>query len=252
MKKIIVAAVTLACTSAFAQGPHAMPGPAKGGADRVLLVAPDKMPLPPPPGQLHQLQRSAMIKAEDGFSTVKKSPEQVCKFMNELAVIKGRQSTAAEAAAFVETVKSGKPIPTTPIVVNSAGDLKVGFHAVAVRSGKLIGATPQGTIINGKWTGIERYFHIEGSGYWRVSETDLAASGGMFYLNKAAVNTTVAGKPAISIVLTDDQGQRLEEVLWVNGGTLYKVTYAPDQHAGHDGKKINSAISAVSLAAELQ
>lgn len=251
MKNLICAAATLAYSSAFAQAPQAMPGPAKGSADRVLLVGADQMPLPPPAG-LRSMQNMSM-RAEDGFSTVDKSPEQVRQFMDDLELVKRHQSSAAEATAFAEALKSGKAIPTAPVVVTSLGDLKLGLSPATVRSGKLIGAAPQGTIVNGKWTGVERYFHIEGGGYSRVSETDMAASGGMFYMNKAAVNTTMGGKPAISVVLTDEQGQRVEEVLWVNGGKLYKVTYAPDQQTGRYGKmKMNSAISAVSLATELQ
>jgi hypothetical protein len=173
--------------------------------------------------------------------------------MNDLEVVKGHQQSAAEATAFAETLKSGEATPTAPTVVKSPGDLKLGFSAATVRSGKLIGAAPQGRIVNGKWTGVARHLHIEGGGYSRVSETDMAAAGGMFYMNKAAVNTTVAGKPAISVIFTDDQGQRVEEVLWVNGGKLYKVTYAPDQQTGRYGKmKTNPTVSAVSLAMEIQ
>jgi hypothetical protein len=75
----------------------------------------------------------------------------------------------------------------------------------------------------------------------------------MFYMNKAAVNTTVAGKPAISMVFTDDQGRRVEEVLWVNGPKLYTVTYAPNLQSGRYGMtKANTAISAFALATELR
>ncbi len=139
------------------------------------------------------------------------------------------------------------------MVVKSLADLKVGFSTAAVRSGSLIGAVPQGTVINGAWTGVERYFHIEGAGFSRVSETDMAATGGMFYMNKAAVNTTIAGKSAISAVFTDDSGQRIEEVLWVDGGKLNKVTFAPDmQNARYGLTKANSRVSAFSLASELR
>lgn len=238
MKKIICTAA-LACAGAFAQAPGAMPGPAKGGNDRVLLLDAHQMPLPPPPAELLKMQGKSMMKAEDGFSVLDKAPERVRQFMNELEVVKGRQS--------------GKAPPTTPMVVNSLGDLKLGVSTAAVRSGKLIGAVPQGTIINGAWTGVERYFHIEGAGFSRVSETNMAASGGMFYMNKAAVNTSVAGKPAISAVFTDDGGRRIEEVLWVDGGKLNKVTFAPDmRNTRHGLTKTNASMSAFSLASELR
>ena len=158
------------------------------------------------------MQSLSRMTADDGFSTLNNDPEHVRQFLNDLEIVKTNNSTGQEAAAFAEAIKSGKAIPTAPIVVKSLEDIKLGFSTVNVRSGKLIGAAPQGTIVNGGWTGVERYFHIAGSGYSRISETDLAASGGMFYMNKAAVNTTVAGKPAISVVMTDGQGNRVEEV----------------------------------------
>ena len=107
-------------------------------------------------------------------------------------------------------MNDGKEMPTAPLVVKNITDLKVGFTPSTVRTGKLIGAAPQGTMVNGAWTGIERYFELAG-GYSRVSETDMAASGDMFFMNKAAINTTVSGKPAISMVYTDDRGVRVEE-----------------------------------------
>lgn len=253
MKKLFCTAATFACASAFAQAPQPMPGPAKGSTDRVLLVGASQMPLPPPAAELRKMQNMSTMKAEDGFSTVDKSPEHVRQFMNDLELVKRTQSNAEDATAFVEALKSGKAPPTAPVIVKSLGDLKLGFSTAAVRSGRLIGVAPQGTVLNGKWTGVERYFHIEGGGYSRVSETDLAASGGMFYMNKAAVNTSVDGKPAISVVMTDELGHRVEEILWVSGRKLYKVTYAPDQQPGRYGKmKSNLAVSAVSLALELR
>jgi hypothetical protein len=103
-------------------------------------------------------------------------------------------------------------------------------------------------MVNGTWTGVERYFRIEGCGYMRVYESDLAASNGMVFMLKSAINTTVAGKPDIS-----DHGQRIEEVAWGVGAMQYTVTYAPDQQSGRYGMmKTNPAVSAFSLATELQ
>ena len=179
MKKIIcAAAAAFACTGAFAQAPDVMPGPAKGSNDRVLLLGAHQMPLPPPPAELLKMQSMSKMKAEDGFSLVDKAPERVRRFMNDLDVVKGHQSSAAEAGAFAETLKSGKAIPTAPMV---------------------------------------------------------------------------SGKSAISAVFTDDSGQRIEEVRWVDGGKLNKVTFAPDMQNARDGlTKTNSSVSAFSLASELR
>lgn len=77
MKKIICAAAAFACAGAFAQAPVAMPGPAKGSTDRVLLVSGNQMPLPPPPAELSKMQNISVLKAEDGVSTVDKWGEAV-------------------------------------------------------------------------------------------------------------------------------------------------------------------------------
>ena len=253
MNKIICATAAFVYANAVAHAPEAVPGPAKGSADRMLVIGANQMPLLPPAAELRKMQNMSTIKADDGFSPVDDDPERVRQFMNDLETVKSHQSSAAEATAFAEALTSGKAIATAPVTVANLNDLKLGFSAAAVRSGRLIGASPQGTLVNGAWTGVERYFRIEGSGYSRVSETDMAASGGMFYMNKGAVNTTVAGKPAISIVFRGEQGRTVEEVLWVNGGKLYKVTYAPDLQAGRNGMmKANSAVSATSLATELR
>jgi hypothetical protein len=194
-----------------------------------------------------------MAKADDGFSNTSIAPDRVRQFFNNLEIVKGQTTSAREAEGFAEMMISGKGMPTAPIVVNKLTDLKIGFVPANVRTGRLIGASPQGTIVNGAWTGVERYFEIEGGGYSRISETDMAASGGMFYMNKTAVNATVAGKPAISMVFTDDQGRRIEEVLWVEGRKLYVVTYAPTLQSGRYGMmKANTAISAFALATELK
>jgi hypothetical protein len=250
MKSICCIALALASTAAFAQSPPAWPGPS--GKDHVQLVGLGQMPLPLPASELRRLH-APMAKADDGFSNLSTEPDRVRQFFNNLEIVKGKQASAKEAETYAEMMINGKSVPTAPLVVSKLADLKVGFTPASVRTGKLIGVAPQGTIVNGAWTGAERYFQIEGGGYSRVSETDMAASGGMFYMNKAAVNATVAGKPAISMVFTDDQGRRIEEVLWVDGPKLYKVTYAPNLQPGRYGMmKANTAVSAFALATELR
>jgi hypothetical protein len=250
MKKVFCVAFTVASAAAFAQAPPGLPRPT--GKDHVQLVDPGQMPLPLPTAELLKLQ-SSMVKADDGFSNTSTAPGRVRQFLNNLEIVKGQPASAREAEGFAERMISGQGTPTAPIVVKKLTDLKIGFTPANVRTGKMIGVSPQGTIVNGAWTGVERYFEIEGGGYSRISETDMAASGGMFYMNKAAVNATVAGKPAISMVFTDDQGQRIEEVLWVEGRKLYKVTYAPTLQSGRYGMmKANTAISAFALATELR
>jgi hypothetical protein len=250
MKSISYIAIAVASSAAFAQSPPSSPNPES--KDRIQLVGLGQMPLPLPKSELQRLQ-APTAKADDGFSNLSNDPDHVRQFFNNLEIVKGRQAGAREAENFAEMITSGKSAPTAPLVVGNLSDLKVGFTPTSVRTGKLIGVVPQGTIVNGAWTGVERYFQVEGGGYSRISETDMAASEGMFYMNKAAVNATVAGKPAISMVFTDDQGRRVEEVLWVNGPKLYTVTYAPTLQPGRHGMmKANTAVSAFALATELR
>lgn len=250
MKSILCITLAAASATAFAQSP---PASSKlTSKDHVQLVGPGQMPLPVPKSELQGLQ-ATMDKASDGFSNLSNEPNRVRQFFNNVEIVKGQHASAREAESFAEMITSGKPVPTAPLVVSELTDLKVRFTPAAVRTGKLIGVAPQGTILNGAWTGVERYFQVEGGGYSRISETDMAASGGMFYMNKAAVNATVAGKPAISMIFTDDHGRRVEEVLWVNGPKLYTVTYAPDLQPGRYGMmKANTAVSAFALATELR
>jgi hypothetical protein len=230
-----------------------MPAPEKSGTDRVILIGAEHMPfLPPPLAGMRTMQKTigSARKDEDGVSinVDKAFPEYTRLFMNELEAVKVRQSIAADATAF-----GGAPSPGAAIVVKSLSDLTLSFSAAAVPSGELIGAMPFGPKVNGAWTGVKRYFRIDGGGYLCVSETDMAAINGMVFLFKSVVNTTVANKPAGAAVFIGKHDQRIEEVMWVDGGRLYKVTYAPDQQAGRYGMmKTNPALSALSLALELR
>ncbi len=80
------------------------------------------------------------------------------------SIVKGQPASAREAASHAEMILKGKAGPTAPLVVGSLDDLKIGFTPVSVRTGKLIGVVPQGTIVKGAWTGLERFYQLEGGG----------------------------------------------------------------------------------------
>jgi hypothetical protein len=140
--------------------------------------------------------------------------------------------------------------PSIPEVHEDLSTLKVRFQPKALDRATLIAAAPHGTKIDGAWTGVERFFQIPGAGSVRLSELDLAASEGKFFMIKEAVNTRVHGNPAISRVFTDTDGQTTEEVVWVEDGKLYMLTYGPDLPPGTKAKA-NGHISAFSLVQEL-
>jgi hypothetical protein len=98
-----------------------------------------------------------------------------------------------------------------------------------------------------------RYYRIIGAGTMRLIESDMKATGGKFYMLKDAINTQVAGQPAISKIFRDEGGRIIEEVLWVSEQKLHMLTFAPDMEPGRYGlTKSNFRLSAVSLAQELR
>ncbi|MES2742247.1 MAG: hypothetical protein V4754_15030 [Pseudomonadota bacterium] len=240
--------MALPVTAAFALHASSPTISAIPGGDRVQLVAVEQMPVPLPNDALKNTQSSSVAKAEDGFSSIEKSPETVRRFFNSLEIVKSQ--IAGQSQPEMMKLEAGRL--RAPVVFKNMSDLKLSFTAATIRKGELIGAAPQGTMIGDAWTGVESFYRIEGQGYMRLSETDMKATGGMFYMIKDAVNTTVLGKPAISKIFTVD-GQTVQEILWVNGSKLYTLTFVPDMEDGGLGKfKVNSRISAKSLAQEIR
>lgn len=246
MNPILFISLALATSTAFAEQPSAQANP-NVDTDMVRLVGVDEMPIAIPPGELEKAKRPSLKRADDGISTLEHSPETIRRFFNNVDIVK---THAANQQPPVQLKANG---PKAPIVYRDISELKLGFAAARLSRGELIGITPRGTIVGNAWTGMERYYEIPGTGIYRLTETDLRATGGMFYMIKQNVNSTVAGKPAIAKVFTDSEGQKLEEVLWVNGPKLYMLTFAPETAIGRFGRvKTNPRISAISLAQDLR
>lgn len=132
--------------------------------------------------------------------------------------------------------KQNKGEREIPEVHKDLSKLKVRFKPKSMHGATLIAATPSGTRLDDTWTGLERFFHIEGAGSVRLSEVDLDATGGKFYMMKEAVNTRVHGNPAISKVFVDESGQTVEEIVWVEDGKFYMLTFGPDLAPGTKAK----------------
>jgi hypothetical protein len=213
----------------------------------VEFVTINQMPVPVPPSELQKHKRVVDTKAEDGFSTSEMAPLVVRQFLSNVDIVTGQ---AGFPETFAEGAKSGL---VAPEVVHDLSKLKLGFKAATVHQGELIGATPYGTIVNEAWTGVERYYRIIGAGTMRLIESDMKVTGGKFYMLKDAINTQVAGQPAISKIFRDEGGRIIEEVLWVSEQKLHMLTFAPDMEPGRYGlTKSNFRLSAVSLAQELR
>lgn len=67
---------------------------------------------------------------------------------------------------------------------------------------------------------------------------------------KEAVNAEVRGKPAISRVFSDNEGKTVEEIVWVEGGKFYMLTFGPDV-IPNTRAKAAAHVSALTLAQEL-
>jgi hypothetical protein len=245
-KTIFILFATTAC------GVSAQNVTAVGNArtDFVQLVDIEQLPFGAPKAELDKARAKlhSILKAEDGFSSIEEAPETIRQFMNNLELAKHLAAAPANAALAKSSVSL-----RAPVIFKDLSELELGFGPAVLNKGVLIGAAPSGTMIGNAWTGVDRYYRIEGAGHARLSESDMKPTGGMFYMLKSEVNTSIGGKPAISKVFTDEAGVRVEEVLWVRGSKLYVVTFAPEMQPSRYGKsKANPRISAVSLASELR
>jgi hypothetical protein len=244
MKKIIGLIAVCIATNVFAQMGNG-PATQAQNTDVAELVSIDQMPLPLPPGEAEKMQKSTRAIATDGFSLLEKSPEMVKGFFTHMDAAK----TYLASQGAVNT-QQNKAEPVTPEVHKDLSTLKIRFKPTTLNRGTLMVAAPSGTKVGDAWTGVERFFKIEGAGSVRLSEVDLGATGGKFYMMKEAVNTRVHGKPAISRVFTDDEGRTIEEVVWVEGSKFFMLTFGPDLIPGTKAKAA-AHITAHSLAQEL-
>lgn len=245
MKRIIGFIVACIAANAFAQTSN-NPANKDQTAAVVELVTLDRMPIPLPPGEAEKMRKSPRSIAADGFSSTEKSSETVKGFFNHMNT--ARAYVARKAIGNTQQQKTGEP--TMPEIHTDMSTLKIHFRPKSLNRGALIAAAPSGTLLNGAWTGVERFFQIEGVGSVRLSEVDLSATGGKFYMMKEAVNTRVRGNPAISKIFTDDDGQTIEEVVWVESGKFYMLTFGPN-HAIGNKSKVAAHVSAHLLAQEL-
>lgn len=244
MKKIIGLIAICITTNVFAQTGN-NPAHQAQNADVVEVVSVDHMPLPLPPGEAEKMRKSSRAIADDGFSLLEKSPEMVKGFFTHMDAAKTYLARQGLANA-----QRNKEEHVTPEVHKDLSTLKIRFKPKSLSRGALMVAAPSGTKVGDAWTGVERFFKIEGAGSVRLSEVDFGATGGEFHMMKEAVNTRVHGKPAISRVFIDDDGQTIEEVVWVEGGKFYMLTFGPDLKPGTKAKAA-AHITAHSLAQEL-
>jgi hypothetical protein len=236
MKKYIAIAIIFIGANGIAQ---------VRGVDLVDFVSAEQLPAPIPKSETERIQKSIRLTASDGFSTVENSPEAVNGFFRNMTMAKGLvASSPAGSADQTEGMRALAPR-------KDLSQIKLTFKPASFSRGKLIAAVPSGTLVGKAWTGVERFFVIDGAGEMRLTEFDMAASKGRFYMLKDAINSRVNGKSAISKIILDDKGRAIEEILWVNENRLSILTFGPD--VAKDGKtKLSSHIGAHSISQELR
>jgi hypothetical protein len=240
MKKYVAFFIACAATTAFAN-----PTQINTGGEAVELVSADKMPLTPPKGEVEKLQKGVDSKAQDGFSKVENAPEKVKGFQLHLNAAKSALATRAQASK-----KPQAEAQLLPEVYKDLSSLNLGFKAAVLNNSSLIVAAPVGTKVGKAWSGVERFLQVEG-GVVRLTEYDLAATGGKFYMAKEMVNARVNGQSAISKIFVGDNGQTIEEIVWVTGHKFHMLTFSPDLAPGTQ-LKAASHVSALSLATQLR
>lgn len=247
MKAILIASVlTLASAHAADQGPGGSTPMSPPGAP-FELVPGVNMPMQAPPGEMEKLR--SLPRAGDGVSFLEKSDDQVKQFYERTRAA-GKYLEANEQPQ----AGSAQGRPPVPHLVRSLAALRLTFRPADLRRATLLGASPSGTIVDGRWTGVERFLLIPNAGTAVLTELDLPASNGKLMMREEAVNTRVGGQPAMSKVIVDNSGATIEEVIWMKAGISYHLVYGPDMVAGPNGRKDKSAprVAARSLARELR
>ena len=241
MNKYIAFLIACIASSAFAQTVQI-----DAAAESLELISVKNMPLGLPVGELDAMQRSIATKAPDGISTIERSPEKITGFFTHLNTAKASLANPPETGAGLQ-----KDVGHAPQAHRDLSALSLRFKIADFDPGSLIAAIPVGTKIDGSWTGLDRFFRFEKDGVVRLTEYDLAATGGKFFMAKEAVNANVNGKPAISKVFTGANGESIEEVVWVKGHKFYMLTFSPDPAAATQLKG-SFQISALSLASRVR
>lgn len=231
--------VLLALTSSAFAGPE----PIKHDSGYLQVATPEQMPLPLPASELKKIQESNSTTT--GKFSAENSPEKVKNFLIHYNAVKN--------AAEVRNSAAFKSNDNAPEVHSDLKNLKVGFKFSDFKNAQLRYALPIGTQVNNSWTGLERFYEIDGVGLVRLTEYELSLTNGKFYMLKSSVNSDVRGNQAITKSFADETGQTLEEVVWMDGSRFYTLSFLPQVKANKDGRKqkITADTHAVSLAHEL-
>lgn len=93
---------------------------------------------------------------------------------------------------------------------------------------ELVGTKPSGAFNNGRWSGITRYFRVQGLGLIEFSEDDYVSAGTRLALAEEALDTEVNGTPAMSEAALSSDGRAKASLYWVTPERAYKLVLLAD------------------------
>lgn len=210
------------------------------------------MPLSAPPGAIEKMRANQKNIAADGISSIEKSNDKVRNFFEHAKTAEKYIASKNDWFDWNKTAK--KSDAPNPEVYSKLSEMKLTFTPAILARATLLAATPSGTKINGNWTGVERFFRLPGEGLVQLTEIDLKATNGKLFMLKESMNARINGAPAVAKIVSSDDGQTIEEIVWMNGNTISMLKYSPDSMPDKQGLKAKVAnhVSGLSLAQELR
>lgn len=228
---IIATAASAFFSLAYAQGdPH------------FEIVSNSAMPLKAPPGESEKITSPVSAATTEGVLYIKDSTKHA-DFRRSFDIAQG------SADEKPDTIHRAKRPPSA---TRDIATLQIAFMPKRLGAGQEhLVASPAGMLTNTGWSGLERFVSLPNAGKYRLMELDLTKSGGKFFLSSDAVNTNIENSPAGTRAFVDDDGNIVEEVVWVSEGKFHMLTYLPETVAsaipGRKEKRA-AAVSAISMA----
>lgn len=246
----------IAVASAFVIGTALAQLPTKSKSDAYEIVTVDTMPIPPPSREVQRAKARTLAIGRDDRGHGEEDVQRVANFYSHFeTVVRARGNDSSRSPAETsEDLRAGR-------VYSDLSELKLATTPAIFTSGTLVAATPAGTMQEKGWTGVERFYQIDGVGKVRLTQYDLGLTGGKFYMMKEYINSSVRGKHAISKVFVNDNNQSIEEVVWVSGSKFFMLTFAPETPAKREdiqstqaakGAAASEKVSAVVLANQVE
>jgi hypothetical protein len=203
------------------------------------VVSTSAMPLKAPPGETEKITPSISAVTTEGVSQIKDSTKYA-EFRRILDIAQGSAD---------EKPDTTQRVTRPPSATRDISTLQIAFMPRRLGIGQQLWvASPAGMLTNTGWSGVERFISVPNVGKYRLMELDLTKSGGKFFLSSDAVNTNIENSPAGTKVFVDDDGNIVEEVVWVSEGKFHMLTYLPETVASAiPGRKQKMAVAAFAI-----